>query len=62
MRKVDSSRVVKALRERQESEEKANYTFRLNKMLMNSFKMKCEKAHISMAAILEELLKQFVEN
>jgi hypothetical protein len=62
MGRIASKRIVKTLKDRLEGEEKLNYTFRLNRRLMSSFKTKCEKSKVSMASVLEELLKHFIEN
>lgn len=51
--------IVKTIKERASREAKENATFRLNKRLMDSFRLKCAKENVSMAQVLEELLYDF---
>ncbi|WP_413289301.1 hypothetical protein [Bdellovibrio sp. HCB337] len=62
MAKISSKHIVKALKEKEKSEEKANITFRLNVDLLNSFREKCKKEDVSMASVIEMLLKDFIDN
>lgn len=60
MKKTSPKELIKRIKDKAKSEEKANYTFRFTSTLMVDFKTKCEKNEVSMASILEEMIRDFV--
>jgi hypothetical protein len=60
MAKATSKEIVSRIKKKQVEEEKGNVTFRLNKALMTKFRGKCEQNDLAMAAVLEELIADFV--
>ena len=61
MVRIVSKEIVKRIKERQKTDQKSNVTFRLNNLLMDAFRKKCERGDISMNAAVEELVRQFIE-
>lgn len=60
--KLNSKKVLESIRNEQLLNEKQNVTFRLSVVLMNRLKSKCERENVSMAKVLEQLIKSFLEN
>lgn len=54
--------ILKKLKDREAKEAKMNYTFRLTVALMDQFRSKCEKNDVSMASVVEEMIRHFNEN
>lgn len=61
MAKATSKEILIRVKEKAEAEERGNVTFRINKGLTMKFKAKCEQEGVSMAAVLEEMLSDFVK-
>ena len=62
MKKIASKGIVKNLKDRERQDQKANITFRLNKVMIDRFREKCVREKVSMASVMELLMKEFVEN
>lgn len=60
--KINSKKIIEDIKIEQSLLEKQNATFRLSVGLVSQFKKKCEKENVSMAKVLEFLIKNFLEN
>lgn len=61
MKKIVAKDVIKKIKAREEADAKANFTFRLNLKLMEEFKQHCQKNGVSMASVVEELMRALVQ-
>jgi len=61
MAKVNTKEIVARIKKKQAEEERANVTFRLNKALMDKFRVRCESLDLSMASVIEEMIADFLE-
>lgn len=55
-----SELIAKRIKNRELGIERENKTFRLRKDLTNEFQHRCEELGVSMTAVLEELIQNFV--
>ena len=61
-KKRTSKEVLHRVVERKKGEEKINITFRLTRAVVDAFRNKCEKNSVAMAPVIEEMLRDFIEN
>lgn len=61
MAKISNKEVVARLKKKQEAEAKGNVTFRLNIHLIEDFRKQCKVQKVSMTAVLEELIAEFLK-
>ena len=62
MKKQTPKDILKKIREQKSAYKKTNHTFSLNVTVMERFKEKCEKEAVSMASVVEEMIRNFIEN
>lgn len=62
MKKIKSRDVVKSIKERESKSESQNITFRLPKDLAENFKKICDSQDVSANAVINELIRGFVED
>lgn len=62
MAKISSRQIIKSVKEKERLDEKTNITFRLNEALISQFRGKCKKEKVSMASVMEALMKDFITN
>jgi uncharacterized protein (DUF4415 family) len=60
MAKASGKAILERVKKKQAQEAKANVTFRLNEPLMERFRARCKQQEVSMAAILEELIEDYL--
>jgi len=60
MAKASGKEILERVKRKQLQDAKANVTFRLNEALMNDFRKRCKQQDVSMAAILEELIGDYL--
>lgn len=53
--------IVKRLKDRELGSEKANVTYRLTKSVVEHFKVACEKEGVVPGQVLEEFMKDFID-
>lgn len=58
MKKMSGKSIMKSVKDKEADNMRSNYTFRLNVKLMNEFKEHCRDNSVSMASVIEEILRQ----
>ncbi len=57
---LNSTDIITKIKAREVAEKRTNYTFRLNVLMMNKFKISCENSNIPMGTLIEELISHFL--
>lgn len=58
MPKIDSKEILESAKKK-DRPERANYTFRFNKAVIDDFKKVCEEQSVTQTAVLEEFMARF---
>ncbi len=53
--------IVKRIKDREVGSEKANITYRLTRSVVENFKAACEKEDVVPGQVLEEFMKDFID-
>lgn len=60
MAKISGRDVLARVKRKQNEDTKVNVTFRLKSELLERFRNRCEKEGVSMTAVIEELMSEFL--